>query len=549
MMFLPASARLSRLKSQGRAFLRTEDGSFVIFALFLLIAMLMVSGVAVDTMRAENARVNLQNTADRAALAAANLENDLDAEQTVISYFDRANMLQYLDSVDVRETGDTRTVIVNTSATVRSTFLRLVGMDSLPSIAGAVAGQTAGNLEISVVVDVSSSMNQNSRLTNLQSALTEFIAEVVPEGINPGEASNVTVSLVPYSMTVNLGSTLGPFYPLSAKHAYSECAYVPHSDYASLAIDTTVEMERYSHFQDGSGGYEDDGTLRLPYCPTDDTNAVVAHATSRAELLPSVAGLQPWDGTSIDLGVKWALHLLDPSFNPIMQQMRTAGLRHMSLAGRPVIHEDTGTTKVLVVMTDGENDEMRDLYEGFRAGPSDVWYDPVTDKYSVLLEDGRETGGTSWWYHVHNDTIRDYPSMPGHGSTTDWTDVLANLDHLTWPEVFDLAKSTDFAEEFFETPRNHGYIDDALWDMVQDPIIHRVSQTDTVQRLSDICALARAAGVIIYGIAFEPPSSDAQDAIRDCASSEAHFFSAEGLEITSAFSAIGRDMQQLRLMQ
>jgi len=58
------SGRLNR-------FGRDEDGSMILFGLFLLILMLMASGLAIDTMRAEYTRTTIQNTLDRAILAAA----------------------------------------------------------------------------------------------------------------------------------------------------------------------------------------------------------------------------------------------------------------------------------------------------------------------------------------------------------------------------------------------------------------------------------------------------------------------------------------------
>ena len=68
-------------------FIRREDGSLIIFSLFLLIMMLMVAGMSVDLMRTETQRSRLQSTLDRAVLAGASLEQTLNSEDVVRDYF------------------------------------------------------------------------------------------------------------------------------------------------------------------------------------------------------------------------------------------------------------------------------------------------------------------------------------------------------------------------------------------------------------------------------------------------------------------------------
>jgi hypothetical protein len=75
-----------------------------------------------------------------------------------------------------------------------------------------------------------------------------------------------------------------------------------------------------------------------------------------------------------------------------------------------------------------------------------------------------------------------------------------------------------------------------------------VNGTEADARLSDICAAARAQGVVIYTVAFEAPSGG-QSALQDCASSPSHYFDVNGTDISSAFSAIASDIRALKLTQ
>ena len=70
----------SRIARHLRKFRTREDGTMVIFAVFMLILMLLVTGMAVDFMRIESTRTRMQGTLDRAVLAAADLGQTLPRE-------------------------------------------------------------------------------------------------------------------------------------------------------------------------------------------------------------------------------------------------------------------------------------------------------------------------------------------------------------------------------------------------------------------------------------------------------------------------------------
>jgi len=67
-------------------------------------------------------------------------------------------------------------------------------------------------------------------------------------------------------------------------------------------------------------------------------------------------------------------------------------------------------------------------------------------------------------------------------------------------------------------------------------------------QLQSICSLAKDKSVIVYGIAFEAPSNG-QTQIRACATSDAHYYNASGLQIQTAFRSIASNISQLRLTQ
>jgi hypothetical protein len=76
----------------------------------------------------------------------------------------------------------------------------------------------------------------------------------------------------------------------------------------------------------------------------------------------------------------------------------------------------------------------------------------------------------------------------------------------------------------------------------------QTATTDMDDQLQAVCAMAKDRDVIIFGIAFEAPEGG-QTQIANCASSEAHYFNAQGLEIASAFNSIANNITQLKLTQ
>ncbi len=66
--------------------------------------------------------------------------------------------------------------------------------------------------------------------------------------------------------------------------------------------------------------------------------------------------------------------------------------------------------------------------------------------------------------------------------------------------------------------------------------------------LNNVCNAAKAKNIVIWSIGFEVNDHGA-NVMRNCASSPSHFFRVEGVEIEDAFSAIARQINQLRLTQ
>lgn len=91
---------------------------------------------------------------------------------------------------------------------------------------------------------------------------------------------------------------------------------------------------------------------------------------------------------------------------------------------------------------------------------------------------------------------------------------------------------------------------------VRVPLANDVTQYQNIRNrkngernFTSVCDQAKTEGIVVYSIGFELKNSRTLNLLRDCASSNANFFEAEGAEISEVFSFIARQLSALRLTQ
>lgn len=512
-------------KHHFRAFARNEDGAILPFALIMFVLMLMAGGMAVDLMRRENARVILQNTVDRAVLAAADLDQLSDAEDVVEGYFDAAGLRDYLVDVDVEEGLNFRKVSAQTAAMLDMYFLNMVGIETMTAPGASTAEERIQNVEISLVVDISGSMG-GSRMTNLKIAAKEFIDTVIsatPPVAN--QATGITsLSIIPYQAMVNIGDDLGGEFNLSTAHDYSQCVVFEYDDYLTTGINTTQTLDRMAHFENSS---RSNSPIIRPNCETGDTEGVIAFSVSRTDLRNKIDALTPGGNTAIDVGLKWGVALVDPAARLAINGLEDDGIIHAELRDRPADYTDTETLKVVVLMTDGQNTSQIDLKPEFKSGLSNVWWHEDDDRYSVYTPEWNDY----WYPHDPNN----YHNAPYKGST--------QSRRLSMAELFARYSEMHIANTFFQTPDP-----DNQYNAYRNAVHTIVNGTEADRRARALCTAARNAGIVVFSIGFEAPTGG-QNLMRDCAATPSHYFDVSGIEISEAFSAIARTINQLRLTQ
>ncbi len=523
---------------------RETDGNMTFFGIAGVFIMLVYGGIGIDMIYSEVERTRLQNTLDRAVLAAADLEQQIDPTLLVEDYLTKMNLEDTLANVDITvDSGlNYRTVTAEAERTYNSNFLKILGFDKLKSTGLAAAEERISNIEISLILDISGSMGQNSKIENLRNAATEFVETV----IDNDDAGLTTISIVPYNATVSLGPTVSQHYTLTNEHDNSTCAIFPDSAFSSRAISTTDTLQRLAHFDPYT---LDQNTVVTPdsWCPVGTYGSVIAHSSDRDELVAHIATLSAGGNTAIDLGMKWGVALLDPSARPAVTGLIADGHVVAEAAGRPADYDAPDALKIAVVMTDGMNTTQFDLAPEYASGISNIWIDdrgdndPTNDRFSHQVRDWSGTSNDVYfWSRYENDDWNER-----YRNTPDGGDSARRMSHA---EVFARWGTRAFGQKFFRRPYYDNWVSYNQYYNAYYAYTPIVSGDEADDRLSTICSSARDADITVFAIGFEAPDKG-QDAMRDCASSPAHYFPVEGLEISEAFQAIARTINQLRLTQ
>lgn len=523
-----------------------QDGSLQIFALGLFMLMVMMGGLAVDLMRYEGTRTNLQNTLDRSTLAAASLTQGLEPKSVVTDYFKKAGLAKELKSVTVTQGLNYKQVEAEALAETDPYFMHLMGIDQLDAAGHSMAEQRISNVEIMLVLDVSGSMNSNNRLVNLKAAATEFVDTVLANDVE----QRISIGIVPFNGQINLGTLKSKFNLTDDPNITDvNCVDLPSSAYTSSGISRTASMSMtanadtysgtnystsYTAFTDGSA---------VPYvlntwCPPRPGNVVRMPAQNKTDLKANINGLTAVGATSINAGMKWGLALVDPSARSIYNELVSANAMPAVLAGRPYEYSDKEAMKVIVLMTDGENFAEERVQPSYKTGNSPISRSANDGNYSIYLP-AAPTAAKYWVPHL------------GVFQNVVWTNATnsGTADVQTWPQIWSNMRLTYVAWQFYA--RALGTDDPsrgAMYDTMMSAFKSKTATGTMDSSLQTACGQAKSNEIIVYGIAFEA-SANGQNQIKTCATSASHYFSASGLQIKTAFRAIASNISQLRLTQ
>ncbi len=462
--------RASRAATFLGSFARNEDGAMLIMGVYIFLMILMVGGIGIDLMHFERERSKLQNTLDRAVLAAADLDQPLPPKEVVRDYFDKAGLAEHIKSINVVPGINFRNVSATAETTMPTQFMHMLNLDELTVPAAGAAEERVPNVEISLVLDISGSMRNNSRMDKLRPAAVNFVNAVLAGDA----AAKTSVNLIPYAGQTNPGPWMfnrlnGVRYPdieLDPDKGgtpdgrypnVSSCLEIGSSDFTHSGLPNGSSYDQTPHFMNWEIA---SSVMDWGWCPQDQSSIVYA-SNNPGNLNTMINTMRMHDGTGTHYAMKYALALLDPTSRPAFAAMATAGLVPDEFKTRPANWLASDTVKYIVLMTDGQITEQ--------VRPKDGMHE---DNPTKELKEGNDSGSRN----------------------------------IT-------------------------------------------SASDNVSSFYSQCNLAKhpSRNVIVYTIAFDVTGAP-RTQMKNCASSPSHFFIASPNEIAAVFSAIARQINELKLV-
>ncbi len=588
----------NRVSKRLRRFAEDTDGSMTILTLFLLMIVFTTAGFAVDMMRYDRERVKLQYALDRAVLAAADLDQDLCPRDVVRDYLSKENLDQYLVG-EISVTPETcgaeaaflqgsRRVEASAQMDVATHFMQWSGVDFLGTTATSVAEESIGNVEISLVLDVSGSM-AGTKLSDLKDAASDFVDEMTTKS----EDGKLSISVIPYSEQVSVPDYFMDALNTIGGNEVANCIDFQPADFNTMTFDAYDIVDPVSgaviragstlpqtlHFNDyGSNDLRDGDTLvSSNICRREtstDQRAMTIMQKDAETIKDQIALLNASGWTSIDVGLKWGLALLDQSTAPLIAQLASGPEIPNEFAVRPAPNGTTDTIKVLVLMTDGDNTRQHMVNAPYNAGPSGIFWNDQESAYSVYDENNDRYSwpdvdqtipedGLRWtrFYYQDNaygdpdgpDTFRRYRCTNYSDgrcysiTTSDFRDypVEGTAEELEWPDVWAHTQKNAISN-LLDTALSSAEVTDFV-----DNSTTELRQWNKDPRVRSLCAQAEAEEVLIFSIAYQAPA-DARQLLRDCAVEDGRYYEVGGTDartIAEVFDSISATIQNLRLTQ
>lgn len=607
----PGGAPQSGLRECLQRLQRDESGSLLIFGLVLLIVMLITTGMGIDVIRSEITRTRIQNTMDRAVLAATDTSNAVEPKVLVNDYFDKAGLGHYMsdEQINVQETGSGGTVSyrgvsATSKAQVNTYFMRMVGVDTLSAVAAAAAEEGVTNAEVSLVLDVSGSMTKGQKLNTLKKAAKDFIyfMQCDPRDINgrPGDlsaynparckvpANSAPISIIPYAEQVVLGPRIFEDTEVTNEHNESYCVTFDAADFTSASItmdDSNNQLKRVLHFREQPKDKQ--GIREKWVCRNDEWRKVRPFLSSYDKAAPYIDDLEAGGGTSIDIGVKWGTALLHEDFvhtTRKLAQTSDAGsppIVSNAMSERPVLLSDLRVIKTLVLMTDGTNYYERKIKSQYRSGPSYVWTNTEyvnKDPSEFAENDPRrkmaEYRGISVYHPGRNEYF--YPhdlswhSEPfGDRMIPEVVELCSNhpllgtvchdvatgntinepgeAKNVSYPMLWSGRLTASDELDAYDTFSEYLKLDDKSGERWLEDPIEVIDAGTKNNRTLAICNAAKNAGITVFTIGFEVTSG--HDVLKKCATTEGHFFYAKESNLSEIFFQIAGTIDTLRLTQ
>lgn len=347
------------------AYLKDKRGTVAPVFGLMAIPMLAITGGAIDIGQAITAEKNLQNALDSATVAVCGGGTGQQTSEEILRSFLKAELantqLKLQPPADPTQVaaaaGENDVELSNTafdaatgslSPTVKTrvptTLLKLVGINEIEIEASSSVKCGAKRLELSVVLDVTGSMDWNAggrkKIDSMKDAATDLL-DIFERNMDAGVTK---IGLVPFSESVRLPTSLLPAVRDYPSHTYRFKKRGGNQWRTYNLTDCVTERNGNHRFTDDAPGpgrwlnpmYSSNGNCR-------PAQSLIPMTTDHAQLQTVIDGLSPAGGTAGHLGTGWGWYMLSPKWQSVWPE-----------GSKPEDHNEDELIKATIIMTDGD---------------------------------------------------------------------------------------------------------------------------------------------------------------------------------------------------
>ncbi|MCC7281472.1 MAG: Flp pilus assembly protein TadG [Acetobacteraceae bacterium] len=405
--------------------LRDRAGAVAVLVALASIPIAASAALAVDLGLAYVVRSRLITAIDAAALAGTRSINAPTRDAEIAAWFwanyGRAEVSRNVGWLGTEIEGpvitvedEGRQVRVSVRARVPTVFMRLFGQDSLSVGVENVARRAELGMELALVLDITGSMKGGNAIAALRDAATELV-NILYDGRET--VNNLWVAVVPYVASVNLGPTRsawlvpGSLNPNAyLNRSWAGCVEARHANGHDGTDATPAEVPfrpylwtstRNKYSVKGDNDWTATTITEQNQASLPDNTAVGPNlgcgapvlplTTARTTILGRIAALQATfrGGTMANLGLQAGWFTLSPRWRGLWGDPNL-----------PIAYNDELIRKVVVLMTDGEN-QWYDWPGGAPGSGPGGWSDDHDADYTAYgrIRENRLglTGSASGW--------------------------------------------------------------------------------------------------------------------------------------------------------
>ncbi|MCE4222182.1 pilus assembly protein [Methylobacterium sp. C25] len=498
-----------------RRFRRDARGNVATIFAATSIPIVTMAGVVIDYGANSSARQQLQNAVDATTLSLAKLPLSLTDQQLS----DRANTQikaamtgSQVVNLTITTTRSDSNYTVTATGTTPTTLTKIVGFKTLPLNVTGTTKRGSGNLEIAMVLDNTGSM-AGAKLTNLKSAATTMVNNLFAQ-VDPSKPNSLKIAIVPFSQTVNVGSSNISASWLDTAGLASYHSQLFASKVNRLALFAAMgvpwggcvesRMMPYD-VQDTTASATAPDTLYVPYfAPDESDNDSYASNDYLKDYSNSTNDRTRQASISKYTSNTWTVSKTSRNSSTTYLYGPNAGCDMQPITPLTT-SQSTITTALSKLTVSGDTNIPMGLVWGWHnlspTGPlvkGAAYSDQTTRKFIILMTDGE------------NQSTLNYSNNGSYysGISYIWADRLGNFNE---------------------------YSSNAS----------RTAALDS--RLSTLCTNIKAAGIQIFTVRVEV-TSGTSTLLQSCASSPSMFYDvSNSANLTAAFQAIGSQISELRL--